>query len=54
MVLIELFEEIRLRMMPLVVLLEIGLRKEEFGTVATFDHILLLFRRQSHQILVSA
>ncbi len=54
MILIKLGEEICLRMMSLVVLLQVGLRQKEFRAVTTLDHILFLFRWKSHQILVSA
>ena len=53
-ILIEFFEEICLRMMSLIVLLEVGFRQEELGAVATLYHVLLLFRGQSHEILISA
>jgi hypothetical protein len=48
MILIELFEEICLWVMSLIMLLQVGFRKEEFGTVTALDHILLLLYRQPH------
>ncbi len=54
MILIELSEEICLRMMPLIVLLQIALRQEELRAVTALDHILLLFRWQPHQVLIGA
>lgn len=51
-ILIKLFEEICLRVMSLIVLLQVGLREEEFGTVTALDHILLLLDWESHQILI--
>ena len=54
MILIELFEKICLRVMSLIMLLQVGFRKEEFGTVTALDHILLLLDWESHQILIRA
>jgi hypothetical protein len=51
---VEFFEEICLWMMPLIVLLKVGFRQEKLGAVTTLDHVLLLFRWQSHQVFVSA
>ncbi len=34
--------------------LQVGFGQEEFRTVVTLDHVLLLFRRQTHQVLVCA
>ncbi len=48
MILIKLFEEICLRVMSLIVLLQVGLREEEFGTVTALYHILLLLDWESH------
>ena len=53
-ILVEFFEEICLWVMPLIVLLKVGFRQEKLGAVTALDHVLLLFRRQSHQVFVSA
>ena len=53
-ILVEFFEEICLRVMPLIVLLKVGFRQEKLGAVPALDDVLLLFRRQSHQVFVSA
>ena len=44
MIFVELGEEICLRVMSLVVLLQIGLGQEELGAVTALDHILFLLR----------
>ena len=54
MIFIELFEEICLRMMSLIMLLQVLFREEELGTVTALDHVLLLFNWESHEVLVGA
>jgi len=54
MILIKLFEEICLRVMSLIVLLQVGFGEEELGTVTALDHILLLLGWESHEVLVRA
>lgn len=54
MILVELFEEICLGMMPLIMLLKVGLGEEKLGTVTALDHILLLLNWEPHEILIRA
>ena len=44
---LEVFVEVDLRVMSLVMLLQVLLRQEEFGAVLAFHHVLLLLGRES-------
>lgn len=50
----EILGEINLGVVSLIVLLKILLREEEFGTVLALHDALLLFGRQTHQVLIGA
>jgi hypothetical protein len=54
MILVKLFEEICLGMMPLIMLLKVGLGEEKLGTVTALYHILLLLNWEPHEILIRA